>query len=302
MKFLLFFVIQKKKKEVSGGGRIGTKDKKQNKKRMEEEIWEAFNAHDIQRKMEEQEIISAILEEDFERVKRIVAENPKSVNVKDSLWETPLDYTISGGKVEIAKFLFEMGGRPNPEIYCDGKCTPVHWAARNRHTGTLKWVFKEKVLPIDILKIKDNLERTPLDAAITCGSLETAKFLWEMGGRPNFEIYHYNRRNSPIHSAAEYGDTDILKWVFTKKILPLSVLNVKDYYNQTPLDVAIDEREWETAALLRRLLYVEPAFLAMQRAKRDHHQYCVLRRLPDELLDMIVDEVAARFNLVVVWH
>ena len=67
-------------------------------------------------------------------------------------------------------------------------------------------------------------------------------------------------------------------------------------YGRTPLDVASEEN----AVLLLRLIYVEPVFLAMHRAKRDHRQ-CVLRRLPNELLDMVVDEVAARFHLKVEW-
>ena len=68
----------------------------------------------------------------------------------------------------------------------------------------------------------------------------------------------------------------------------------------TPLDIAIEKKHWQIANLLGRLLHLDPVFLAMQRAKRDYHQ-CVLRRLPDELLDTIVEEVAARFYLKVKW-
>ena len=90
-----------------------------------------------------------------------------------------------------------------------------------------------------------------------------------------------------------------LKWVFAENILSRDVLKIENVNGKTPLDKAISRKKWETAALFRRLLHLDPVFLAMQCAKRDHN--CVLRRLPDELLDMVVDEVAARHNLKVVW-
>ena len=339
------------------------------------------------------EIFNAIKRKEFDRVKCIVMNNPNCVHVKDEQKLTPLDCCITYGQLEIAKFLYEKGGRPNLENYRDGEWTPVHWIAQCRYTATLKWVFENKVLPLFVLNVKDDDEWTPLDKAIAFGNLnlETVQYLWEMGGRPNLDIYNRDGKNTPVHEAARIGKTAILKWVFaksilplrvltiknkyeltpldvaiywtlldatihfipfdpirfgslelvqfffeiggrpnleiynrdgesspvhngaccgdiatlkwifTKKVLPLSVLNIKNWDGCTPLDVAISEKKWKTAALLRRLLYVEPVFLVMHRAKRDFHQMCVLRRLPNELLDMVVDEVATRHNLVVVW-
>ena len=91
-----------------------------------------------------------------------------------------------------------------------------------------------------------------------------------------------------------------MEWVFENKVLPLRVLNIKNDYGWTPLELAFRWRNMKTVALLQHFIHIlDSVFLAMQRAKRDHQ--CVLRRLPNELLDMVVDEVAARYQLKVVW-
>ena len=220
---------------------------------------------------------------------------------KNMEW-TPLDEAIARGKLEIAQSLFENGRRPNLEKYRDGVWTPVHDAAKYEYATTLEWVFENKVLPLRTLNIKDQDKWTPLDVAIAFGKLETAKCLWDnMGGRPNLDEVYCDGKWTPVHDAAKYAT--ILEWAFKENILPLSVLQNKNRSGCTPLDKAISENQWETASLLRRLMYVDPVFLAMQRAKRDHNHQCVLllRRLPTELLDMVVDEVAARHGLQVVW-
>ena len=248
-------------------------------------------------------IFDAIDRENFKRVKRIITENPNCVHVKDEDQWTPLDVAIADGHLEIAKFLFGKGGRPSLEIYRDGKENPLHVAAEdNTCIATLEWVFTKKVLPfLRALNIKNKYGPTPLDIAIAFGNLEIAKFFFEKGGRPNLEIYSRDGDSYHVHDAARWGYTATLKWVFAEKILPLNVLSAKNCDGCTPLDRAIDGKKWMTAALLRHLLYVEPVFLAMQRAKRDYHQMSVLRRLPNELLDMVVDEVAVRYHLEVVW-
>ena len=286
------------------------------------------------------------------------------LNIKDTDNKTPLDVAITYGRLKTTKLLWDMGGRPNLEIY-HGKWTPVHKAVR--YAKTLKWVFKNNVLPLDVLQVKDlwgatlmdiailfgNLKVvqflqlkgvrsstkfdvfqlaehgsddqietlewvlknnilsfdgmlnvktrigwTPLDVAISRGRLEMVQFLFEKGGRPNLEIYYnnYGRRIDPVHDAVRDGRMENLKWVFENKVLPLEVLTIEDCHGKIPFEVAINEKE---RAFFQRLP-IDPVFLAMQRAKRDHR--CMLRRLPDELLDMVVDEVASDFYLEVVWQ
>lgn len=244
------------------------------------------------------EIFNAVRNANLEEVKRMVNEDPKCVHIQDTSEWTPLDHAIYYNKLDVARFLRVKGGRPNSKIYCNGCWNPVHATARSGHTATLKWLIEETDLSIDMLKNKDATRKTPLDHAIDCAKLETAKFLWEMGGRPNLEIYRDDIWPGPMHCVARFGCTDILEWIFVKKVLPLSVLNIIDCMDQTPLDFAIEHGKLENAALLRRLP-VYSGFLAMQRAKRDYQ--CVLRKLPNELLDMVVDVAAARFHLKVAW-
>ena len=249
------------------------------------------------------EIFDAIGGGNFGEVKRIITYNPGRVYIRT--WkkrETPLDVSIKCGELKMAKFLFERGGRPNLDAYCDGKDTPVHCAVYGGHTATLKWVITEKILPPRVLNHKDIWKKkTPLDIAIARGNLEMAEFLWEMGGQPNLENYR-DGINTPVHRAAWNGYTKTLKWLFAEKnVLSLDVLKIKDWKEWTPLDNAMSRKKWETITFLRRLMHLDPIFLTMQRAKRDFHQMCVLRKLPNELLDMVVDEVARRFHLKVVW-
>ena len=223
------------------------------------------------------------------------------LNIKDWKKWTLLDEAIAHGKLETANYLWKMGGRPNLEQYSDGNETSVHNAAvYGDNAATLKWAFDNGVLSLDVLKIKNKWKKTPLDVAITCGNLEMAKCLWEMGGRPNLDIYNRDGENTPVHHAASRGYTDILKWAFDNGVLSLDVLKIKNSNGKTPMNQAIAAKQVKTADLLGHF-FVDPVFLAMQRAKRDHYQCCVLRRLPDELLDMVVNKVAVRFHLEVVW-
>ena len=217
---------------------------------------------------------------------------------KDYQEWTPLDEAISWGDLESAKRLWKKGRQPNLDVYRDGERTPVHsFASRT----VLKWVFTEKVLPLYVLNVKDDENHTPLDNAIHDGDLETAKLLWEMGGRPNLDEVYCDGEWSPLYDTVRWGCTTILKWGFTEGVLPLHILKNK-CDGRTLLDVAISYRIQETVAFLRDLQQVCTTFLAIQLAKRDHRQMCVLRRLPNELLDMVVEEVAARHNRKVVWH
>ena len=252
------------------------------------------------------QISTAIHNRDFDRLQRIIEENPKCVHIKNSRGWTPLDIAISYRRLEMAQFLFEKGGRPNLENYRDRRRywdTPVHRVAQYGHTAILKWIFTEDVLPLRVLNIESFCGYTPMDDAISCGKLEAAQFLFEKGGRPNLENYcdddlWLRGAFTPVHKAVLRGHTAILKWAFQKRIIPLHVLEIEDHREQTPILLAIICKKWDIVTLLRRVP-IDPAFLATHCAKRDYQ--CVLRRLPDELLDMVVDEVATRYGLKVVW-
>ena len=237
---------------------------------------------------------------DPKMIEDLIAKDPKYLESQVHQM-TPLDRAIQFGHLENAKLLWKKGGRPNLEIYRDGECTPVHSAAESTDTSLLKWVFTEEVLPLHVLNAKDEENMTPLDTAIQNGYLESAKLLWEMGGRPKLDEVYCDGEWTPLYDTVRWGYTTILKWGFTEGVLPLHILKNK-CDGRTLLDVAISYRIQETVAFLQDLQQVCTTFLAMHCAKRDYRQMCVLRRLPDELLNMVVEEVAARHNLKVVWH
>lgn len=160
-------------------------------------------------------IHSAACYGDVATLKWVFARNIFSLDMlkmKDSLRRTPLDCAIAYSKPEIAQFLFEKGGKPNLEVYCNREHTPVHEAARVGCAGTLRWVFMEKnILSPDVLRIESAIgRRTPLDLAIAFGNLEIAKLLWEMRGRPNLETYCDGRWTS-VHHATHCGHIATLK-------------------------------------------------------------------------------------------
>ena len=252
----------------------------------------SYTVHKKEKRMDR-----AIYFGNLEEVKSMVNGYPECVHIQNQHGWTPLDDAIAQGKLEIAKYLWEKDGRPNLDMYCDGKYTPMDIVANYGSTATLKWVFAEGVLPQRVLNIKNEGNWTPLDFAIVWGKLEMAQFLFEMGGRPNIDNYYDGSYTTPVHWIARHGGTDTLKWVFVEGVLPLYVLNVKNSDGQMPLEVVRVKNT--TTLLLRDLQQVCTTFLALRCAKRDRQ--CVLRRLPDELLDMVVDEVAVRFHLKVVW-
>ena len=227
-------------------------------------------------------------------------------DAKKKMKWTALDHSIASGNLVNAKNLWENGERPKG-TYHDSFESPVHSAAYSGHTSTLEWVFEHNILPRTILCFKDVDEFFPLDAAMYGGCVETAKLLWEYGGRSNLDGIYFNPLicETPIHTAAYTRNIDMLKWTFENGILPLEVLDI-DAGEGTPLDIAMDRRDCEvTINYLKNIhktkLLIKTIFPAMQRAKRDHRGGTLLRRLPHELLDMVVDEVAARAQRRVEW-
>ena len=146
----------------------------------------------------------------------------------------------------------------------------------------------------EIVKSKTHHGWTVFDCAIAWGTLEIAQYIWKNGGRPSLvdDLYR-DGEYSPLHEAVRFGEPATLKWVLETNIFPFRVFQFKDNIMFGLLDHAVISKRWETATILQNLFQVYSVFLAMQRAKRDHQ--CVLCRLPNELLDMVVDEVAARF-------
>ena len=213
------------------------------KKNMDEEIWRS----DV----------------DLESVVRYATEHPQSINAKDERELTPLNHAILTGKLDIAQFLWEIGGRVSDE-------GPENLGGRlpmpnevHREIAMLEWVFEKGILSLDHIRgSRGDDKGTLLDYAISNGRSEVAQWFWEKGGRPNLDIYRDEQEFIPVHMAAFFGDHDTLQWVFANNILPRSVLEIKDNFGNTPLDLAILEKQWKTARLLQKILYREKWWLA----------------------------------------
>ena len=209
---------------------------------------------------------------------------------------TPFDCAISSGNLKMAQYLWEMGGRPNLEIYRDGKDTPVHQAVQYRGPVNLEWIFAHKFVPLDrMLEIKNSDGRTLLDLSIFHNNLKAAKFFWENGGKLNPNFYYRDREWNIVHYCASRGRTAMLRWIFEEGVVSLKVLHIRNNRGRTPLDVTIECDCLEMATFLRKFYMVDMVRM-MWLAKRDCNT--LLRKLPDELLDMIVEKIATGFNLV----
>ena len=132
------------------------------------------------------------MEKQLQLVKARILEDPQCVHVIDGD-KTPLDYAISRNKFAIAKYIWEHGGRPNPNPpppgtkltdFCYGEyftSTPIFDIVSctldsvQDELRMLGWVFgKANVYPLSILHVTDaSKNKTPLEIA----KPETSMFL-----------------------------------------------------------------------------------------------------------------------------
>ena len=111
--------------------------------------------------------------------------------------------------------------------------TSLHVAAE---LGILKicMLNVEDYKHIDI-NTKDNSGKTPIHFAVEHGKLETAKFLFSIGGDLNSRT---NERDTPLHIAARYGHTRVVEFILAN-VVDKNPLDVNGY---TPLYYATQMR------------------------------------------------------------
>ena len=201
----------------------------------------------------------------IEAVKHHLADGT-DVNAKSSRnGSTPLHQAARNGRKEIAKLLIAKGANVNAKDK-DGE-TPLDWVIMLNHIETADLlrkhggkhgVINEAVREGDIEAVKEFLASgtdvnaknkyglTPLHrSAIMNGPTEVAELLISAGADTNAKDKH---GRTPLHYSTAEGHKEINELLIAKG----ADVNAKEDDDQTPLDWAIQFKEPETIALLRK--------------------------------------------------
>jgi hypothetical protein len=135
------------------------------------------------------ELVDAIRENNLDKVKEIITENPKLVNAKlkniyeENHWDIPLNLAIYFEKLQITKFLLENGA--DPDLIDSDEETPLKLAI-NLESETklpiIQLLIKYGADP-NIIKFTDETlsENNEIESITTTLDLQTAKIFTKMG-------------------------------------------------------------------------------------------------------------------------
>ncbi|MBI3654332.1 MAG: sigma-70 family RNA polymerase sigma factor [Acidobacteria bacterium] len=216
------------------------------------------------------EILQAARSGDAERVKGLLEQDPRLRNAKDPLGNTALILAVNSGHHEIAELLLLSGLQPDIyEAAAIGKTervaelikqdrtlldsfspegfTPFALASHFGHLATVEFLFASGA-NINAVS-KNELQVTPLHAALFEGKIEIAKWLIENGAAVNRKRggNGWSRAGwTALHYAARYGFSEIAILLIEHG----ADLNAKDAEDKTPLDVALQENQNAVAEIL----------------------------------------------------
>jgi ankyrin repeat protein len=190
----------------------------------------------------------------LERVKALLAKNPKLLNEKGGYHQTPLQMAANHGYVEIAGMLIAAGAELDIETAAElGKTKEVAAMLKEK-----PWLAKAPHKPLhpaagrgylEIVKLlldngaNPNLDYgfsnvlgpyTPLSNAVTGGHYEIAKLLCEHGAKP--DVSAGRNHDSLFHFAVGFRDVRYVELMLKSKADP----DAMDSHGLTPLHVAAD--------------------------------------------------------------
>jgi len=172
---------------------------------------------------------------DFEEVKRLV-ESGADINEQDwEYGETALCMAVGAGNYSVAKYLVEAGADVN--LGC-----PLWYATRGDRIELLTLLLEKGANPNEYRLGK---VPSPVCEAAFYGEAEVMKLLIRYGA----DVKTEDAENGPMLTAAARGKTEIVQILGENGVN----LNTRDWGGKTPLMLAIEEGQYDTALALLKL-------------------------------------------------
>lgn len=153
-------------------------------------------------------IFEAVWDNDLDRVKTLIKENPDLLHYKSREGYSPLHSAARMGLKEIVKFFIEKGTDINTANLWG--TTPLHYACQWGRAEVIEVLIQSGA---DI-NARDKKGWTPLRRAVYHGNKEITELLQERGAEFNFDESEYN---SLLHEAADSGYEKLVNMILDKK-------------------------------------------------------------------------------------
>ena len=143
---------------------------------------------------------------------------------------------------ETAKLLINHGAKVNSQNKYG--YTPLHQAAGNDDTSVSRILLENGADP----NIKDKWGRAPIHMAIEMNRRNSAKFLIKY---PETDVNAQDNDNkTALHQCSSYGYLEICILLIEHG----AILDLKNKQGQTPLDTAVEQKQYEIIKLLEKAI------------------------------------------------
>jgi ankyrin repeat protein len=202
----------------------------------------------------------------------LLEEDPRLLAARDPFGNTALIMAANAGREQVVELLFAAGVQPDiheaaaigmtprvedllreePRLVdaCPEGFTPLALAAHFGHLETAETLISHGA---DVNAVsRHELKVTPLHAALFGRRTEVARLLVRYGADVRIKRGGGDRPRAgwtPLHYAAGLGLDDLIELFLRHGADP----QARDDRNRTPLDVAVEEKQKRTAAILGRL-------------------------------------------------
>ena len=185
-----------------------------------------------------QDIHEAAWNGDFEKVQKMLDENPALLNARGPWGWTPLQRAIYFNHSNIVIFLISKGADVNL-VTLDGE-TALHWALKCGHSELAELLIRSDAVG----DIEDKWGITPLQLTVENGFTEICQMLAARGVNLTLKEKHYGR--TTLHLAAIHGHLDIAKMLIDRGLSSDAI----DRYGKSPFYYALKYGNKKIANLL----------------------------------------------------